>query len=54
MTRSNKKTRIVRRYTGDARIWDGAALQPGQFISKATFDRLPKRDTIKQEISRGQ
>lgn len=47
------KTRIVRRYTGDAIIRQGKALQPGQFISKVLFDSLPKRDTIEQEIRCG-
>lgn len=39
--------RVARRYTGQYSIVvDGKHLKPGQFISKATFDKLPSGDTM--------
>jgi hypothetical protein len=49
------KTRIVRRYVGEYPLvrYGKPDIKPGQFISKAIFDALPKGDTIEQEIRCG-
>jgi hypothetical protein len=46
------KNRKIYRYTGDAPlvIIGMPVIRPGQFISRQTFDMLPKRDTIEQTI----